>query len=142
MEQARAAGFENLSIDLMYGLPNQTLPQWQQTLCHVMDLEPDHVSCYGLKVEPGTPLWEYKDCVNISEATPRRTCTSTPATSWTSWGSISMRSPTLPAGFASRHNLKYWTGGEYLGFGPSAASDFAGKRFTIARRILPLLPAS
>ena len=134
VEQARAAGFENLSIDLMYGLPNQTLPQWQQTLCHVMDLEPDHVSCYGLKVEPGTPLWEYKDCVNIPDGDTQAdmylyTCDKLDELGFHQYEISNF----ARLGFASRHNLKYWTGGEYLGFGPSAASDFAGKRFTIAR---------
>ena len=55
---ARMAGFDNLSLDLIYGLPGQTLEAWQDTLRSAAALEPQHLSCYGLKVEPGTPLWQ------------------------------------------------------------------------------------
>ena len=90
----------------------------------------------ALKVEPGTPLWESKDCVNIPDGDTQAdmylyTCDKLDELGFHQY-EISNFSR---LGFASRHNLKYWTGGEYLGFGPSAASDFAGKRFTIARDI-------
>ena len=52
----RRAGFRNLSLDLMYGLPNQTVESWEATLQNVLKLEPEHISCYGLKVEEGTPM--------------------------------------------------------------------------------------
>ena len=52
---SRRAGFDNISVDLMYGLPNQSREQWMQTLRNVIDLKADHISCYGLKVEPGPP---------------------------------------------------------------------------------------
>ena len=57
----RKAGFKNVSVDLIYGLPGQTLIAWQETLTHVLQLNPEHVSCYGLKVEPGTPLYVYQE---------------------------------------------------------------------------------
>ena len=134
VRQARQAGFQNVSLDLMYGLPNQTFEQWKQTLTHVMDLEPDHLSCYGLKIEPGTPMWEYKDCINLPDGDDRAdmylyTCDKLEELGYPQYEISNF----ARVGFASRHNLKYWTGGEYLGFGPSAASDFAGKRFTIVR---------
>lgn len=134
VRQARQAGFQNVSLDLMYGLPNQTFAQWKQTLTHVMDLEPDHISCYGLKIEPGTPMWEYKDCISLPDGDDQAdmylyTCDKLAELGYWQY-EISNFSR---VGFASRHNMKYWTGGEYLGFGPSAASDFAGKRFTILR---------
>lgn len=134
VRQARQAGFQNISVDLMYGLPNQTFAQWKQTLMHVMDLEPDHVSCYGLKIEPGTPMWEYKDCINLPDGDDQAdmylyTCDRLDELGYQQYEISNF----ARMGFESRHNLKYWTGGEYLGFGPSAASDFAGKRFTIVR---------
>ena len=52
----RRAGFNNISVDLIYGLPGQTLFAWKQTLEHVLELQPEHISCYGLKLEEGTPL--------------------------------------------------------------------------------------
>ena len=53
---AREAGFDNLSLDLIYGLPHQTMERWRDNLSAAVALEPEHLSCYGLKVEPGTPL--------------------------------------------------------------------------------------
>ena len=62
VKRIRQAGFRNLSVDLMYGLPGQTRTGWEETLRNVLKLEPEHISCYGLKVEEGTPLYEYQDC--------------------------------------------------------------------------------
>ena len=56
VENARAAGFDNLSLDLIYGLPEQTMTRWQANLDAALALAPEHLSCYGLKVEEGTPL--------------------------------------------------------------------------------------
>lgn len=131
VQAARRAGFQNLSVDLMYGLPGQTFNQWKQTLAHVLTLEPEHISCYGLKVEEGTPLWEYRDCCNLPDADDQAdmylyTCDTLNDLGYHQY-EISNFART---GFQCRHNLKYWTGGEYLGFGPAASSDFAGKRFT------------
>lgn len=58
---ARTAGFDNLSIDLMYGLPGQTPQQWADCLGSVIDLHPDHISAYGLTLNEGTPLYRYRD---------------------------------------------------------------------------------
>lgn len=129
----RKAGFKNLSLDLMYGLPGQSLVAWKRTLQHVLELSPDHMSCYGLKVEEGTPLWEIKDYSNLPGDDMQ-------ADMYLSAVEILERagyrqyeiSNFARRGCRSRHNLKYWMGGEYLGFGPSASSDFAGQRFTIA----------
>ena len=57
----RKAGFKNLSMDLIYGLPGQTMQQWEDTLAAVIALAPEHISCYGLKLEPGTPLYDRRD---------------------------------------------------------------------------------
>ena len=64
---SRRAGFDNVSVDLMFGLPSQSRESWMQTLRNVIDLKADHISCYGLKVEPGTKLWTYKDCANLPD---------------------------------------------------------------------------
>ena len=64
---ARMAGFDNLSLDLIYGLPGQTLEAWQDTLRSAAALEPQHLSCYGLKVEPGTPLWQQRDSADLPD---------------------------------------------------------------------------
>lgn len=56
MAAAREAKIKNISLDLIYGLPNQDMAGWRDTVEQVLELEPEHLSCYGLKVEPGTPL--------------------------------------------------------------------------------------
>ena len=61
VQRIRKAGFRNLSLDLIFGLPGQTITGWQNTLQNVLDLKPEHISCYGLKVEEGTPLYACRD---------------------------------------------------------------------------------
>ena len=133
VEKAREAGFENVSVDLMYGLPNQTREKWMKTLRNVLDLKPEHVSCYGLKVEPGTPLYTYQDGANLPDDDQQADMYLYAVETLESFGYMQYEiSNFAREGMACRHNLKYWTGGEYIGFGPSASSDFAGKRFTAA----------
>ena len=129
---ARAAGFDNVSIDLMYGLPNQTREQWMHTLERALQLRPEHISCYGLKVEPGTRLWEYKDCANLPDDDAQADMYFYAVETLEEFGYHQYEiSNFAKDGYVCRHNLKYWMGDEYLSFGPCAASDFAGKRFTI-----------
>ena len=134
VQRIRKAGFKNLSIDLMYGLPNQTLNGWRDTLERVLTLNPEHISCYGLKLEEGTPMYEYRDFLNLPnddmQADMYLAATDILRTRGFRQYEISNFAR---KGLYSRHNMKYWTGGEYLGFGPNASSDFAGKRFTIIR---------
>ena len=134
VKRIRKMGFKNLSLDLMYGLPGQSLQAWEKTLQNVLKLQPEHISCYGLKVEEGTPLYEYQDCCNLADD-------DTQADMYLSAIEILRQhgyrqyeiSNFCRKGHVSRHNLKYWNGGEYLGFGPDASSDFSGRRFAIIR---------
>ena len=136
VKKIRRAGYKNLSVDLMYGLPGQTLESWEVTLQKVLELAPEHMSCYGLKLEAGTPLYETQEYENIPDD-------DTQADMYLAAVEILRRkgyrqyeiSNFAKRGLESRHNLKYWTGGEYLGFGPDASSDFAGKRFKIIRDV-------
>ena len=132
----RRKGFRNVSVDLMYGLPGQSLEDWQETLQNVLKLKPEHISCYGLKVEEGTPLYEVQELVNLADD-------DTQADMYLSAVKILKKrgyrqyeiSNFCRKGNVSRHNLKYWNGEEYLGFGPDAASDFGGRRFTAVRDV-------
>ena len=134
MERIRKAGFKNVSVDLIYGLPGQDLESWQKTLRNVLQLQPEHISCYGLKVEPGTPLYEYKDLANLADDDMQADMYLATIEILRGQGYRQYEvSNFCRRGHESRHNLKYWTGGEYLGFGPDASSDFAGKRFKIIR---------
>ena len=136
VQLARSCGFDNLSIDLMYGLPNQTAEQWEQTLEHVLELRPEHMSCYGLKVEEGTPLWEYREAANLpsDEVQAEMYLATVRILEEAGFRQYEISNFARP-GFESRHNQKYWLGDEYIGFGPSASSDFAGKRYTNNRDI-------
>ncbi len=131
VERARKAGFDNLSLDLMYGLPSQTLAQWQATVLHVLELKPEHISCYGLKVEEGTPLWEYKDLANLPDDDLQADMylSAVELLDQAGYSQYEISNFAKP-GHMSRHNLKYWLGEEYIGFGPAAASDFGGIRYT------------
>jgi len=132
--RCRKAGFKNISVDLMYGLPGQNLRAWKETLTNVLQLMPDHVSCYGLKVEEGTPLYTVKDIVNLPDDDLQADMYLAAVDILRERGYRQYEiSNFARKGLYSRHNMKYWTGGEYLGFGPSASSDFAGKRFTFVR---------
>lgn len=133
VDLARKAGFHNLSLDLMYGLPGQSLTAWETTLEHVLELAPEHMSCYGLKVEEGTPLWQYKDAVSLPDDDTQADMYLSAVRILKEHGYAQYEiSNFARRGLRSKHNLKYWTGGEYLGFGPAASSDFGGKRFTVA----------
>ena len=134
ISRIRHAGFKNLSIDLMYGLPGQTLTEWKDTLERVLPMMPEHVSCYALKVEEGTPLYAYKDVCNIADDDTQADMYLAAVEILRGKGYRQYEiSNFARKGLYSRHNMKYWTGGEYLGFGPSASSDFAGKRYTMVR---------
>ncbi len=134
VQRIRKFGFKNLSVDLMYGLPGQSLADWEATLQNVLTLQPEHISCYGLKVEEGTPLYQYQEFCNLADD-------DTQADMYLSAIELLRRhgyrqyeiSNFCRKGHVSRHNLKYWQGGEYLGFGPDASSDFGGRRFAIIR---------
>ena len=137
VERIRRAGFRNLSIDLMYGLPDQTLPDWEDTLRRVLSLNPDHMSCYGLKVEERTPLFEMQELYHLPDDDAQADMYLAAVEILRSKGYRQYEiSNFAKKGMVSRHNMKYWQGGEYLGFGPAASSDFAGKRFTFVRDLM------
>ena len=132
---ARAPRFKNISLDLIYGLPGQNLSGWQDTVEQTLALEPEHLSCYGLKVEPGTPL---DDRVIRGERLPDDDCQADMYL-WTveRLARAGYRQYEISnfarSGFQSRHNLKYWMGRPYIGFGSGAHSDFGGRRFSFVR---------
>ena len=134
VRQIRKAGFKNLSLDLMFGLPGQTPEGWEATLSHVLSLNPEHISCYGLKVEEGTPLYDFRDLSNLADDDTQADMYLAAIKVLRDHGYRQYEiSNFCKKGNISRHNMKYWTGGEYLGFGPNASSDFAGRRFSIIR---------
>ena len=134
VKKIRRAGFKNLSVDLMYGLPDQDLESWAKTLKNVLKLRPEHISCYGLKLEEGTPMHQFQSHYTLADDDTQAEMYLAAIEILQQHGYRQYEiSNFCKRGQVSRHNLKYWTGGEYLGFGPDASSDFAGQRFTIMR---------
>ncbi len=138
---ARAAGFDNISLDLIYGLPGQTPATWQKTVDAALSLAPEHLSCYGLKVEAGTPLAKR---VEAGEVLPdddtQADCYlwAVDRLSEAGYDQYEISNFARP-GRESRHNLKYWRLHPYLGFGPGAFSDFGGRRFSYRRDLAGFL---
>ena len=134
VDSIRAAGFDNLSVDLIYGLPEQTMAGWQKTLSDAVDLGPEHVSAYGLKLEPGTPLYRRREHYSFpdDDLQAEMYLWGTTFLAKNGYKGYEISNFSRP-GRASRHNLKYWRLEEYAGFGPGAHSDFSGVRYAFAR---------
>ena len=136
VKMIRRAKFTNLSLDLMFGLPGQTLEAWEKTLHNVLRLDPEHISCYGLKLEEGTYLCQHQAEYDFADDDLQADMYLTAVDVLRREGYRQYEvSNFSKRDMMSKHNLKYWYGGEYLGFGPDASSDFAGKRFSIVRSL-------
>ena len=125
VDQSRQAGFVNFSIDLIFGLPTQTLAQWNDTLQRVENISPPHISTYSLTVETGTPL--YKRIQNNIDTAPleenQAALYQATMHALTNMGYEHYEVSSFALdGFRSQHNQAYWTHKNYLGFGPSAHS--------------------
>lgn len=129
---AQQVGFDNLSIDLMYGLPGQTTQNFLESLDAVLALSPTHLSCYGLKLEDGTPMARQNLTLPDDDAQVETY--------------LALCSRLQQAGFShyeisnwardgkqARHNIKYWDLSEYLGIGPGAHSYLSEQRFSFVR---------
>ncbi|MCC6141909.1 MAG: radical SAM family heme chaperone HemW [Nitrospira sp.] len=129
---ARTAGFSNINLDLMYGLPGQSLASWTATLTSLLNLNPTHISCYALTIEDHTKLAHdiAKGFVPPPDESLQIEMEETTETVLASAGFTRYEiSNYAKPGYACRHNLLYWTGGDYLGLGPSAQSYVDGNRF-------------
>ena len=133
---ARKAKFTNLSLDLIYGLPGQTMEDWQRTLADAVAMGPEHLSCYGLKLEEGTPLWQQRQTLTLPDDDAQADMYLYTVAALGEMGYEQYEiSNFAKSGKASRHNLKYWRMEEYAGFGPGAHSDFGGVRYGYVRDI-------
>ncbi|MDD6023232.1 MAG: radical SAM family heme chaperone HemW [Oscillospiraceae bacterium] len=133
---ARDAGFDNVSLDLMFGLPAQTPQMWADALGSIIDLHPDHISCYGLTLNVGTPLYYYRNQAMLPDDDAQAAMYLYAVSTLEAYGYRQYEiSNFAKNGRECMHNLKYWLGGEYMSFGPSASSDFAGTRYTFASNL-------
>lgn len=134
--RCREAGFHNISIDLMYGLPGETLKVWEEDLRQAIALRPEHISAYHLIYEEGTTLWKLREQHRVTEADEELSLTlfSTLIDQLTHAGyqHYEISNFCLPD-LHSRHNSSYWKGKKYLGCGPSAHSfDGNSRQWNIA----------
>ncbi|MBE6918370.1 MAG: radical SAM family heme chaperone HemW [Ruminococcaceae bacterium] len=130
VDTVRRAKIPDLSLDLIYGLPDQTMEDWKKTLADAVSLSPEHISCYGLKLEEGTSLWRQREQLVLPDDDLQAdmylyTVEYLAQKGYAQYEISNFARP----GHESRHNLKYWTLGEYAGFGPGAHSDFGSVRY-------------
>ena len=136
---AREVGFQNINVDLMSGIPFQTLGGWEDTLKKVAELGPEHISAYSLIIEEGTPFYEKYGEGERAEARRRRELPDedtermmyqfTKNILWSYGYHRYEISNYAKEGYECRHNLGYWNRTEYLGIGTGAASLINNKRF-------------
>jgi oxygen-independent coproporphyrinogen-3 oxidase len=130
---AREGGFDNLNLDLMFGLPGQTPWAWRANLDRALDLAPEHLSLYGLTIEPNTAF--FKEQLRGELVLPEEEAQlemyemAVAETSRAGLGQYEI-SNFAQAGFECRHNLEYWRGGDYAGYGPGAVGCVDGARTT------------
>lgn len=133
-KNARAVGFRDISMDLIYGLPSQSKNDWADTLSRVMALRPDHISCYGLKIEEGTPLWQDRNSATIPTDDDQADMYLYAAETMERYGYNQYEiSNFCLDDRMSRHNLKYWRLEDYAGFGPAAHSCIDGLRYSYVK---------
>lgn len=136
LHYARAAGFTSINLDLMFGLPTQTMQHWRETLDQALALHPEHLSLYSLIIEEGTPFFTWTQegsivpgdedlCADMYEYADERLQAE-------GYENYEISNWALP-GHQSRHNLTYWHNLPYLGMGAGAYSCFAGRRFSNIR---------
>ena len=131
VEDAREAGFDNLSVDIIYGFPSQNKDAWAETVAKATALKPEHISCYGLKIEEGTQLYIFKDSPFLPSDDAQADMYLYTVETLARFGYRQYEiSNFARRGFESKHNLKYWLGEEYIGFGPGAHSYFGRGRYS------------
>ncbi len=142
---AREAGFTNLNLDLIFGLPGQSLAHWRETLEAALALAPEHLSLYSLTIEEGTPLAGRIAAGDLpapdddlaaemyEEAESRLAEDGFEHYEVSNWARMNQRSNTQTSNFQCHHNLVYWRNEPWLGFGAGAHSWIEGKRWANMR---------
>lgn len=144
IEACRRARFENLNLDLIFSLPNQTLEGWESNLKTAIDISPEHLSIYGLQLEEGTDFLERFKAGDFDETSDmldramyHKTCDMLKDSGFKHYEISNWSKP----GYECRHNLKYWQFIDYLGIGPSAASFLNGFRFEVVSSLTDFMLA-
>ena len=132
VNNARDAGFGNISLDLMYGLPGQMKADWAETLSHAISLHPEHISAYALTLEEGTPMYaKYYGSEFMPSEDDVADMYCYTAEMLTRYGYTQYEISNFAIeGFESAHNNKYWNLDDYMGFGPGAHSFVGNVRYS------------
>ncbi len=131
---ARQAKIGNINVDLMFGIPGQTVESMLKTLNYVTKLGPEHISFYNLKIEEGTPFFKVRDSLDLPDEDTEYKMYMTAVRFLASRGYAQYEiSNFAKPGYQCLHNIKYWNCDEYLGLGPAAHSFFNGNRFSFCR---------
>lgn len=135
-EMARNAGFDNINIDLMYGIPEQTMDSFRRTLQRIVGLNPEHISLYNLKIEDSTPFGAIRDTLKLPDEDVEFAMYEYAIRylGENGYGQYEISNFAKP-GKECRHNLKYWNCKEYLGLGTGAHSYFRNTRFSFVKDI-------
>ena len=132
VESSRQAGFDNVNLDLMYGLPNQSMVRWRHTVDSLVGLAPDHISLYALSIEEGTPMHRWLEEGKITEPDSDLAADmyqyARESLGAAGYHHYEISNWSLP-GRACEHNVVYWENGPYLGVGPGAHSRLGDWRF-------------
>lgn len=130
---ARESGFDNINLDIMYGIPSQTVSSFRKTLDAVLSLAPEHISVYGLQLESGTRLYQNREKYSFpgEDEETEMNALAQNVLEKAGYCRYEISNYSLP-GRECRHNLLYWNAREYLGFGAGACSYFDRKRFRIS----------
>ena len=132
-DDARSAGFDNINLDLIFALPNQTFEEWKSDLQTAINLGPEHLSTYNLQIEEGTPLYLQLTTDNLqltNEEEELKMYEYTIETLTTAGYKHYEISNFAKPGFECKHNLNYWKNGNYIGVGAGAHSHINGKRWS------------
>lgn len=141
-EAARKAKFDNISIDLMYGIPEQTERSLAMSLESIVELDPEHISLYGLKIEPNTPFADNIDRLILPDEDTEYRMYESAVRYLESHGYRHYEiSNFAKPGKECAHNMRYWNCDEYLGLGTGAHSYFGGRRFSFKRDISSYIDA-
>lgn len=134
---ARRSGFDNISLDLMYGIPKQTVESFERTLDEVVLISPEHISAYCLKIEENTPFYKMKEKLPLPDEDTVCDMYENMVSRLADNGYNAYEiSNFARSGRESRHNLKYWTYDDYIGFGAAAHSFIGGVRIENSRDVL------
>ncbi len=135
-QAARVVGFDNINVDVMYGIPGQTMDSFKKTIDKVVELEPEHVSLYSLKLEEGTPMYKLREKLTFPDDDTQfeMYCEAIRRFKKANLEPYEISNFSID-GYESIHNIKYWLGEDYLGLGVAAHSYLNGERFEATKNL-------